>query len=109
MLDTFLVILVHAAAEGGLRDDFTNILENKFIRLEVGVGAKAISLLLRLDDRDIGVVLLLKALILACGSTPAISGTFHLGGAIDTVRIFTAGMIALGDRIYRTWSVKCNQ
>lgn len=100
MLDPIFVIFDHALAEGLLGDDLANILEDEIIWLEVGIGAKAITFLLRLDDRDVGVELLLEALILAASSTPAISGAFHLGGTIDTIRIFTTGMVNLCLGVY---------
>lgn len=49
VLDAFLIVVLHATAEGLLGNDLTDILEYKIIWFEVDIGAKAVSLFLGLD------------------------------------------------------------
>ena len=100
VLDSFLIILVHAAPESRLGDDFANILEDEIIGFEVSVCAKSITFFVRFDDRDVAVLFLLKALVLAIGAAPAISGALHLGRTIDAVGVFTTGMVSSRLAIY---------
>jgi hypothetical protein len=85
VLDAFLVILVHAPPESGLRDDFANVFENEIIRLEVLVSSQTEAFLVGFDDRNVGVDLSLETLILASVSAAAIPRALHLGGPVDAV------------------------
>jgi hypothetical protein len=104
VLDAFLIILMHAPPESRLRDDFTNIFEDEIIRLEILVSTQTEAFLVSLDDRNIGVDLSLKTLVLASVSAAAIPGALHLGGPVDAIRVFATGMVGLCLRIYG-WSI----
>lgn len=94
MPDALLVVLNCTSAECGLIDDFANILENEFVGLQVCVCTESEPLFLGLDDGHISVLFALKPLILALVPTVAVSvNTLHFGGPIDTVRVFTTGMV----------------
>jgi len=101
VLDAFLIILVHAPPESRLRDDFANVFEDEIIWLEMIVSTQAEAFLVSLDDRNVGVDLLLEALVLAPVSAAAIPRALHLGGPVDAIRVFAACMIGLCLRIYR--------
>ena len=94
MLDALSVVLDHAVAECRLVDDLADVFEDKVIGLEVGVGPQAEALLLRLDDRDIGVLFPLEALVLAVVAAIAVpADAFDFGCPVDAVGILSARVI----------------
>lgn len=93
MLDSFLIVLLHSFAEHILADDLANVLEDEVVRLERRIDTQPIALLLRLDHSNIGIKFLLKASILTARSATTFADAFHLGGAVDTVRIFSTGIV----------------
>lgn len=96
VLDPFVIILNHAASKLWLVDDFTNILPNETAGSNVSICSETITFLFGFDYRDCGVLLLLETLVLAAGAAPAISDTLHFCSPIDTVGIFSTGIVALG-------------
>lgn len=99
MLNPFFIVLAHASPKISFIDHLTDVLENKLVRSQVGLGTKAKPLLVGFDDGDISVLPSLKSLILAFGATAAIIYTFNLGRAIDTIRVFTTRMILANCRV----------
>lgn len=93
MLDPFFIVLPHAPSEMPLMDHLADVLEDKLLRSQVGFGAQAISFLFRFYDGHIGVFLSLKPLVLTFSATAAISYTFDLGCAVDTIRILATSQI----------------
>jgi hypothetical protein len=94
VLDALLVVLHHSVAEGGLVDDLAEVLEDEVIGLQVSICPQAESLLLGLDDRDVGVLLALEPLVLAALPAVAIAiDTLDFGRPVDAVRVFTAGVV----------------
>jgi hypothetical protein len=91
---------LHAPPERILADDLTDVLENEVVGLKVSIRSQSIAFLFCFDDRDIGVLFPLKALVLASRAAPTIIATLHLGGTIDTVRIFAAGMVRSSRCVY---------
>jgi hypothetical protein len=86
VLDALLVVLQHAAAEGGLVDDLADVLVHKVIGLQVSVRPQAKALLLRLDDRDLGILLALEPLVLAAIAAVAFAVyALDLGRPVDAV------------------------
>lgn len=99
VLDAFLVISDHPTPEGGLSDDFANVLEYEVMRLEVDVRTQAKAFLFSLDDRYIGVETSAEALILTFGAAVAIIAAFHLRGAVDAVGVLITRIVSPGQRI----------
>jgi hypothetical protein len=95
MLDTFIGILNGAPPERRLIDNFADVLENKIIGVQVSVRPQTISFFLGFNDRNIGVLFALEALILTTFTTVAItiSAAFHFRRTVDTVRIFPTRLI----------------
>jgi hypothetical protein len=94
VLDALPVVFHHSVAEGGLVDDLAEVLEDEVIGLQVGICPQAESLLLGLDDRDVGVLLALEPLVLAALPAVAIAtDTLDFGRPVDAVRVFTAGVV----------------
>jgi hypothetical protein len=73
VLDSLVVVLTHATAEGALVDDFANVFEDEIAWSHVLVGAKTETLLLRLYNRDIGILFPLKAHVLAFPTAAAVT------------------------------------
>lgn len=94
MLDAFLVILYRALPKGRLVDDLADVLEDKVVGFQVNIGPEPEALFFGLNDRDVGVLPLLKSLVLAPGTAVAFPAhALHLGRAIDAVGIFATRMI----------------
>jgi hypothetical protein len=94
MLDALLVVFHHPAAKRRLVDDLTDVLEHKVVGLQVSICPQAVSLLFGLDDRDLGILLALEPLVLTAIAAVAVTvDAFDFGGAVDAVRVLTAGVV----------------
>lgn len=94
MLDALLVILNCSLSKGGLIDNLADILENKVIHAQVGIGAQPVSFLVGFDDGDISILPALETLVLASSPTRTISiDTFELRRAINAIGVFSTGKI----------------
>lgn len=85
MLDALPIVLHHAGPECRLVDDLANVLKNKVVGLQVLVCSQAETLLVRLDDRNVGILLALEPLVLAPLSAIGAIYTLYLGGSVDAV------------------------
>lgn len=95
VLDAFVVILDHTSTKLWLVDDFTNILVDEITRTKISICSESITFLFGFDNRDVGVLSLLETLVLTAGAAPAIPGTLHFRGPIDTVGIFATCVVSL--------------
>lgn len=85
MLDAFLVILNHSAPEIGLVDDFSDILIDELVGLDIRLRAKTKALLGCLDNSHICVFFSLKPLVLAVLAAAAIIQALNSGCSVDAV------------------------
>lgn len=94
MLDALLIILDRATAERRLIDNFSYILENKIVGVQIGVGTQTIAFFLGLDNRDLCELFLLEALVLAVWSAMTlIVETFDFRESVNAVGVFAASMV----------------
>ena len=93
MLNPFSIVLSHAPSEVAFIDHLADVLENKLVRSQVGLGTETVPLLFGFDDGYIGVLFSLKSLILTFRATATVAHTLDLGRAVDTIRILTTCQI----------------
>ena len=104
MLDSLFVVQPHPTSKLGFRDNFTDVLENKLVRSQIGLGAKAITLLLRLNDGNISKLLSLEALVSTVGTAATVTHAFDLGSAVDAVRVLSARQVFRDSRFWKKMS-----
>lgn len=94
VLDALAVVLDHPVPERRLIDDLANVLENEVVWLQVPVRPQAEPLLVGLDDRNIGILLALKPLVLTTRPAVAVSiYALNFGRAVDAVGILATSVV----------------
>lgn len=94
MFDALLVVFEHPAAKRRLVDDLANILKYEVIGLKLSVGPETKTFLVGFDDRDVGVLFSLEALVLAVVSAIAAPvDALDFCRPVDAIRVFTTGMV----------------
>ena len=85
MPDALFIIVKHTFPELYFVDDLANVLVNEVVRSQIPVRAQTVPFLVGLEDRDIGILFELEALILTCATASTVPNAFHFGRTVDAV------------------------